>query len=92
MTASEANLSCNRTLSLDALNDPCPATSLARVLSKSPKTVVDWCQEREYTHIPCFKLGNRWYHHPSEVKRWLNGIKSGQVEFRRKPRISGKRR
>ncbi len=52
-------------------------------------TVVDWCQESDYTLIPCFKIGNRWYHSPGEVKRWLNGLKSGQVNFRRKPR-SGK--
>jgi len=74
------------------LPDPCTSAQLARVLGKSPKTVVDWCQERAYTHIPCFRLGNRWYHRKSELVRWLSGIKSGQVEFRRKPRISGKRR
>lgn len=74
------------------LPDPCTSADLAAVLDKSPKTVVDWCQERAYTHIPCFRLGNRWYHRLPELMKWLNGIKSGQVEFRRKPRISGKRR
>ena len=77
---------------LDQLSDPCSSAELAAILGKSPKTVVDWCQERAYTHIPCFRLGNRWYHRVPELIRWLNGIKSGQVEFRRKPRISGKRR
>lgn len=79
-------------LRLSGLPDPCSSTELAAVLGKSPKTIVDWCQERAYTHIPCFRLGNRWYHRPAELIRWLNGIKSGQVEFRRKPRISGDRR
>lgn len=74
------------------LADPCSSAELARVLGKSPKTIVDWCEERAYTHIPCFRLGNRWYHRPAELLRWLNGIKSGQIEFRRKPRISGNRR
>jgi len=77
---------------LASLADPCSSTDLAAVLGKSPKTIVDWCQERAYTHIPCFRLGNRWYHRVPELIRWLNGIKSGQVEFRRKPRISGDRR
>jgi len=72
--------------------DPCSSAELASVLGKSPKTIVDWCQERAYTHIPCFRLGNRWYHRLPELIRWLNGIKSGQVEFRRKPRISENRR
>ena len=72
--------------SLDDLGDPCPANDLAAALSKSPKTIIDWCQERTYTRIPCFKIGNRWYHRLPEVKRWLKGIQSGQVEFRRKPR------
>lgn len=77
---------------LSSLSDPCSSAELASVLGKSPKTVVDWCQERAYTHIPCFRLGNRWYHRKAELMKWLNGIKSGQVEFRRKPRISEKRR
>ena len=77
--------------SLDDLGDPCPSADLAAALSKSPKTIIDWCQEREYTHLPCFKIGNRWYHRPAEVKRWLRGIQSGQVEFGRRPR-SGDRR
>ena len=77
---------------LSRLTDPCTSTELAAVLDKSPKTIVDWCQERAYTHIPCFRLGNRWYHRVPELNRWLNGIKSGQIEFRRKPRISGERR
>ncbi len=77
---------------LSSLPDPCTSAQLAATLGKSPKTLVDWCQERAYTHIPCFRLGNRWYHRLPELMRWLNGIKSGQVEFRRKPRISGKRR
>ena len=79
-------------LALNRLNDPCTAAELAAVLGKSQKTIVDWCQERAYTHIPCFRLGNRWYHRLPELMKWLNGIKSGQVEFRRKPRISGERR
>ena len=77
---------------LSRLADPCTSTELAAVLGKSPKTIVDWCQERAYTHLPCFRLGNRWYHRLPELIRWLNGIKSGQVEFRRKPRISAERR
>jgi len=77
---------------LTRLADPCTSTELAAVLGKSPKTIVDWCQERAYTHIPCFRLGNRWYHRLPELMRWLNGIKSGQIEFRRKPRISAERR
>ena len=77
---------------LSRLTDPCTSTELAAVRGKSPKTIVDWCQERAYTRIPCFRLGNRWYHRVPELIRWLNGIKSGQIEFRRKPRISGERR
>lgn len=77
---------------LSSLSDPCSSAELAAVLGKSPKTVVDWCQERDYTLIPCFRLGNRWYHRKAELMRWLNGIKSGQVEFRRKPRNSAERR
>ena len=76
---------------LSSLPDPCSSTQFAAVLSKSPRTVVDWCQEREYTLLPCFKIGNRWYHRLPELKRWLNGLKSGQVKFRRKFR-SKKRR
>ena len=72
--------------------DPCTAAELAAVLGKSQKTIVDWCQERAYTHIPRFRLGNRWYHRVPELVRWLNGIKSGLVEFRRKPRNSAGRR
>jgi two-component SAPR family response regulator len=79
-------------LTLDTLPDPCTAAQLAEALDKSPKTIVDWCQEREYTLIPCFRLGNRWYHRLPELVRWLNGVKSGRIEFRRKPRISRKRR
>jgi hypothetical protein len=82
----------NGPLQLSELTDPCSSAELASVLGKSPKTIVDWCQERAYTHIPCFRLGNRWYHRLPELIRWLNGIKSGQVEFRRKPRISENRR
>lgn len=74
------------------LTDPCSSAELAAVLGKSPKTIVDWCQERHYTLIPCFRLGNRWYHRKAELMRWLNGIQSGQVEFRRKPRNSAERR
>ncbi len=71
---------------LDDLRDPCTSGDLAAALSKSPKTIIDWCQERAYTQLPCFKIGNRWYHRLTELKRWLNGIKSGQIDFRRKPR------
>lgn len=77
---------------LRELPDPCTSIDLARVLGKSPKTLVDWCQERAYTHIPCFRLGNRWYHRKAELVRWLNGIRSGHLEFRRKPRNSATRR
>jgi len=84
--------SSNGLSGLDRLPDPCTSAQLAAVLAKSPKTIVDWCEERQYTLIPCFRLGNRWYHRVHELIRWLNGIKSGQVEFRRKPRISEKRR
>jgi hypothetical protein len=77
---------------LSSLPDPCTSATLAAILGKSPKTIVDWCEEREYTNIPCFRLGNRWYHRPAELIRWLNGIKSGHVEFRRKPRISAERK
>jgi hypothetical protein len=76
---------------LSQLPDPCTSAELAALLCKSPKTIVDWCQERAYTHIPCFRLGNRWYHRVPELMRWLNGIKSGQVEFRRKPHGSEER-
>lgn len=76
---------------LSRLPDPCTSAELAVLLCKSPKTIVDWCQERAYTHIPCFRLGNRWYHRVPELMRWLNGIKSGQVEFRRKPHGSEER-
>lgn len=75
-----------------SLPDPCTSADLAALLGKSPKTIVDWCEERAYTHIPCFRLGNRWYHRPAELMRWLNGIKSGHVEFRRKPRNSAERK
>ena len=81
-----------RPFSLDTLPDPCTSAQLARALGKSPKTVVDWCQERNYTQIPCFRLGNRWYHRVPELVRWLNGVKSGRIAFRRKPRISRTRR
>ena len=91
VTPSSHAESCERAR-LASLPDPCSSAELAAVLGKSPKTIVDWCQERAYTHIPCFRLGNRWYHRLPELMKWLNGIKSGQVEFRRKPRISGKRR
>ena len=74
------------------LPDPCTSTQLAKALGKSPHTVIDWCQERDYTLIPCFRLGNRWYHNVPELVRWLNGIKSGRIEFRRKPRRSAERR
>ena len=84
--------SANPRADLTRLADPCTSTELAAVLGKSPKTIVDWCQERAYTRIPCFRLGNRWYHRVPELIRWLNGIKSGQIEFRRKPRISAERR
>lgn len=77
---------------LSALPDPCSSAELAAVLGKSPKTIVDWCQERAYTHIPCFRLGNRWYHRVPELMKWLNGIKSGHLEFRRKPRNSAERK
>jgi hypothetical protein len=77
---------------LTRLSDPCTSVELAAILAKSPKTIVDWCQERAYTHIPCFRLGNRWYHRPAELMRWLNGIKSGHVKFRRKPRNSAERK
>lgn len=77
---------------LSGLSDPCSSAEFAAVLGKSPMTLVDWCQERAYTHIPCFRLGNRWYHRKAELMKWLNGIKSGQVEFRRKPRNPSKGR
>jgi len=73
-------------VNFSSLSDPCTSAQLAAVLGKSPKTLVDWCQEREYTGIPCFRLGNKWYHRVAELKRWLNGINSGQIEFRRRPR------
>ena len=87
----ELSPSANPRADLTRLADPCTSTELAAVLDKSPKTIVDWCQERAYTHIPCFRLGNRWYHRLPELMKWLNGIKSGQVEFRRKPRDSAGR-
>jgi hypothetical protein len=77
---------------LTRLPDPCSSAELAAVLDKSPKTIVDWCQERAYTHIPCFRLGNRWYHRVPELMKWLNGIKSGHLEFRRRPRNSAERK
>jgi hypothetical protein len=76
---------------LDQLRDPCTSAQLAEVLGKSPKTIVDWCEEREFTRIPCFRLGNRWCHSVSELRRWLAGIKSGQIEFRRRPKASARR-
>jgi len=76
---------------IDELPDPCTSAQLAAALGKSPKTIVDWCQERRYTQLPCFRLGNRWYHSAAELKRWLKGIKSGQIEFRRRPRDSAER-
>ena len=79
-------------VALGQLSDPCTSADLAATLGKSPKTVVDWCQERRYTQIPCFRIGNRWYHRMPELIRWLNGIKSGRIEFRRKPRDSAARR
>lgn len=79
-------------VALSQLSDPCTSADLAATLGKSPKTVVDWCQERRYTQIPCFRIGNRWYHRVPELIRWINGIKSGRIEFRRKPRISAERR
>jgi len=82
----------NATTQFLSLPDPCTSAQLAAVLGKSPKTVVDWCQERAYTQIPCFRLGNRWYHRVPELMRWLNGIKSGQIRFRRRPRNSAKKR
>ena len=84
-------MSGRRMLSLTTLRDPCPSEDLAAALSKSSMTIIDWCQEREYTQLPCFKIGNRWYHRPAEVLRWLNGIKNGQVKFRRKPRSNTRR-
>lgn len=79
------------TMQFSQLPDPCTSAQLATVLGKSPKTIVDWCQERAYTLIPCFRLGNRWYHRVPELMRWLNGIKSGHIKFRRKPRRSSER-
>ncbi len=76
---------------LSSLSDPCSSAEFAAVLGKSPKTVVDWCQERAYTQLPCFRLGNRWYHRVPELMRWLNGIKSGHIKFRRRPRNSAKK-
>lgn len=87
-----ADLARPQRFTLDTLPDPCTSAQLAKALGKSPKTVVDWCQERDYTLIPCFRLGNRWYHRVPELVRWLNGVKSGRIEFRRKPRISRQRR
>ena len=76
---------------LSSLPDPCTSAQLAEVLGKSPKTLVDWCQEREFTQIPCFRLGNRWYHHLPELIRWLNGIEGGRIDFRRRPRRAKRR-
>ncbi|MFQ5464141.1 MAG: helix-turn-helix domain-containing protein [Phycisphaerae bacterium] len=76
---------------LSSLPDPCTSAQLAAVLGKSPKTLVDWCQEREFTHIPCFRLGNRWYHRVAELVRWLNGIEGGRIDFRRRPRNTNRR-
>ena len=87
-----AHDSVSQRFTLDRLPDPCTSVHLAEALGKSPMTIVDWCQERDYTLIPCFRLGNRWYHRVPDLVRWLNGIKSGRIEFRRKPRISRKRR
>jgi hypothetical protein len=77
---------------IERLSDPCTSVELAAALGKSPKTIVDWCQERAYTNIPCFRLGNRWYHRVPELMKWLNGIKSGHLEFRRRPRNSAERK
>ena len=77
---------------LSSLPDPCTSAQLAAVLGKSPKTLVDWCQECKYRNIPCFRLGNRWYHRVPELIRWLSGIKSGQIEFRRRPRTAAQRK
>lgn len=71
---------------LATLSDPCSSAELAAVLGKSPMTVVDWCQEREFTHIPCFRLGNRWYDRRPDLIGWLNGIEGGRIDFRRSPR------
>ena len=92
LSTTASSVETRRPQSLDDLSDPCMPADLAHVLGKSPKTIVDWCQERDYTRIPCFRLGNRWYHRKSELIRWLNGIKSGQLEFRRRPRNSAERR
>lgn len=88
---SSVALTATEPQTFSTLPDPCTSADLAALLGKSPKTIVDWCQERAYTHIPCFRLGNRWYHRVPELMRWLNGIKSGQVEFRRKPHGSEER-
>jgi hypothetical protein len=88
---STATVPPTSTRQLSQLPDPCTSAQLAVVLGKSPKTIVDWCQERAYTLIPCFRLGNRWYHRVPELVRWLNGIKSGHIKFRRKPRRSSER-
>jgi len=76
---------------ISSLPDPCSSAQLAEVLGKSPKTLVDWCQEREFTHIPCFRLGNRWYHRLPELIRWLNEIEGGRIDFRRRPRRAKRR-
>lgn len=83
--------SCERA-QLSSLPDPCTSAQLAALLSKSPKTIVDWCQERGYTGIPCFRLGNRWYHRRADLVKWLNGIRTGRIRFRRKPQSSAERR
>lgn len=71
---------------------PIDRSSQVEALRKSSKTIVDWCQERAYTHIPCFRLGNRWYHRVPELMKWLNGIKSSHLEFRRSTRNSAERK
>ena len=77
---------------LSSLLDPCTSAQLAKVLDKSPMTIVDWCQEREFTRIPCFRLGNRWYHRVPELVRWLSAIEDGRIDFRRRPRSTFQRK
>jgi len=43
---SQARPHANTPLQLSGLPDPCTSTEVAAVLGKSPKTIVDWCQER----------------------------------------------
>jgi len=76
---------------LSNLPDPCKSAQLAVALGKSPMTLVDWCQEREFTHIPCFRLGNRWYIRLPELIRWLKGFEVGQIDFHRRPRNTKRR-